>query len=383
MTSPLNTGVVATSRMSDEWRVPIHPAHLDRIPADLRAKLTFERGYGERFNVSDAELAGKVGGLASREEILSDCDVVILAKPVEEDLRELHEGGVLWGWPHCVQQQPITQAAIDRRLTLIAFEAMYNWLGPERRDMHIFCRNNELAGYCAVLHALHLCRLDGLYGPGANAVILSFGSVSRGAYYALSGRGFDNTTIYVEWPVHLVRDRPPNSCFRRMRRGGPRQPAAVVDAPGDTRRPLVEVLAESDVIVNAILQDTDNPFTYMQPGDETRLKPGSLIIDVSCDRGMGFPFAQPTSFETPTFPAGAATYYAVDHTPSYLWNAASSEISDALLPYLETVMAGPEDWAKNPTIARAIEIRDGVIENQKILSFQRRRTSYPHAVEAQ
>ena len=165
------------------------------FPPELCARLTLECGYGERFGVSDAELAGKVGALAPREQILSTCDVVILAKPLEQDLRELHEGGVLWGWPHCVQQEQITQAAIDRRLTLIAFEAMYNWLGPDRRDMHIFCRNNELAGYCAVLHAMHLCRLDGLYGPGATAVILSFGSVSRGAYYALSRRGYDDITI--------------------------------------------------------------------------------------------------------------------------------------------------------------------------------------------
>lgn len=382
VTLPLNTGVIATSRMSDELRVPIHPAHLDRIPAELRQRLTLERGYGERFGVSDADLAGKVGGLASREEILAACDVVILAKPVEQDLRELHEGGVLWGWPHCVQQEPITQAAIDRRLTLIAFEAMYNWLGPERPDMHIFSRNNELAGYCAVLHALHLRRLDGLYGPGASAAILSFGSVSRGAYYALNRRGFDDLAVYVEWPVHLVRDKPPNACFRRMRRGEPDRPAAVVDGPDGSQRPLVDVLAESDVIVNAILQDTDNPFTYMQAGDEARLKPDSLIIDVSCDRGMGFPFAKPTSFETPTFAVGPATYYGVDHTPSYLWKAASWEISDALLPYLATVMGGSERWAKNPTIARAIEIRDGAVENPKILSFQRRGASYPHLIEA-
>jgi len=168
---------------------------LTGFPPELCARLTLECGYGERFGVSDAELAGKVGALAPREQILSTCDVVILAKPLEQDLRELHEGGVLWGWPHCVQQEQITQAAIDRRLTLIAFEAMYNWLGPDHRDMHIFCRNNELAGYCAVLHAMHLCRLDGLYGPGATAVILSFGSVSRGAYYALSRRGYDDITI--------------------------------------------------------------------------------------------------------------------------------------------------------------------------------------------
>jgi hypothetical protein len=71
-------------------------------------------------------------------------------------------------------------------------------------------------------------------------------------------------------------------------------------------------------------------------------------------------------------------YYAVDHSPSYLWNSASSEISEALLPFLETVLAGPAAWDSNETIRRAIEIRDGVVLNPDVLEFQQRQSGYPH-----
>ena len=54
-------------------------------------------------------------------------------------------------------------------------------------------------------------------------------------------------------------------------------------------------------------------------------------------------------------------YYAVDHSPSYLWDSATWEISEALLPFLRTVIAGPDAWDADETIRRAIEIRDGVI----------------------
>ena len=73
-------------------------------------------------------------------------------------------------------------------------------------------------------------------------------------------------------------------------------------------------------------------------------------------------------------------YYAVDHSPSYLWNSATWEISEALLPHIETVLAGPAAWNETPTISRAIEIRDGVVLNPGILSFQHRDDAYPHAV---
>ncbi len=43
-------------------------------------------------------------------------------------------------------------------------------------------------------------------------------------------------------------------------------------------------------------------------------------------------------------------------------------------------MSGPEAWEADPTLAPAIEIREGVIQNPKILSFQHRAPQYPHPV---
>ncbi len=64
---PLSLGVLGRSRKEHERRLPIHPAHLERIDPDLRARIMLEPGYGERFGVPDAELAALVGGVRSRE----------------------------------------------------------------------------------------------------------------------------------------------------------------------------------------------------------------------------------------------------------------------------------------------------------------------------
>ena len=128
-----------------------------------------------------------------------------------------------------------------------------------------------------------------------------------------------------------------------------------------------------------MLQDTDAPLTFLREDDLAILVPGTLIVDVSCDEGMGFSWAKPTSFSQPTFSVGNnVIYYGVDHSPSYLWNSATWEISEALLPYLEDVLTGPHAWNENETLRRAIEIRDGVIQNPSILSFQHRSPDYPH-----
>jgi alanine dehydrogenase len=72
---------------------------------------------------------------------------------------------------------------------------------------------------------------------------------------------------------------------------------------------------------------------------------GTLIVDVSTDMGMGFKLGAPDSFTQPVIEvANGVHYYAVDHSPSYLWNSATWEISEALLPHIETVLAGPVMW---------------------------------------
>jgi alanine dehydrogenase len=94
---------------------------------------------------------------------------------------------------------------------------------------------------------------------------------------------------------------------------------------------------------------------------------------------MGFSWARPTSFAEPTFTVGDNVhYYGVDHSPSHLWNSATWEISEALLPHLRTVLTGPVGWDADATVRRAIDIRDGVIQNSSILSFQGRSPDYPH-----
>ena len=51
-------------------------------------------------------------------------------------------------------------------------------------------------------------------------------------------------------------------------------------------------LAGYDVIVNAVLQDPNAPWMFIDQADLQRLRPGTLIVDVSCDRGMAFACAE-------------------------------------------------------------------------------------------
>ncbi|WP_315093383.1 N(5)-(carboxyethyl)ornithine synthase [uncultured Cellulomonas sp.] len=374
----LRLGVLATSRKPDERRLPIHPGHLERIDADLRAQMILERGYGARFGIADDQLAPLVGQMSDRAEVIAQADVVLLPKPQASDLEDLRDGQVLWGWPHCVQDRRITQLAIDKRLTLIAWEAMNHWQADGGFGLHVFHKNNELAGYCSVLHALQLCGSTGDYGRRLSAVVIGFGATARGAVTALNAHGIHDVRVLTNREIAAVGSPIPSVDIIHFDHDPEDPSESTVTSEGGPVR-LAPYLAENDIVVNCTLQDPNAPLTYLHTSDLGEFRPGSLIVDVSVDEGMGFSWARPTSFADPMFTVGDTTnYYAVDHSPSLLWNSTTWEISEALMPFLRTVMAGPESWASSDTIQRAVEIEDGRIRNQAILTFQGRSAEYPH-----
>ena len=121
---------------------------------------------------------------ARASELIAECDVIALPKPLHADVAALRPGQVLWGWPHCVQDAELTQVAIDRRLTMIAWEAMNHWtrdgdvqparLPQEQRARRLLLRPARAPA----------ARHSGHYGPGLRAAVISFGATARGAVAA-------------------------------------------------------------------------------------------------------------------------------------------------------------------------------------------------------
>jgi alanine dehydrogenase len=371
----MKIAVFGTSEKENEKRLPLYPEHIPFLSEKVKSFLYFEKGYGEGFGYSDQQLGMGSSSFLSRDELFKECDILILPKPTVKDLSNMHEKQVLWGWAHCVQQHEIAQIAIDKKITIVAWEAMHHWHNS-KKELHIFYKNNEIAGYASVIHSLELLGLDGHYGPRRKVLIISYGSVSRGAIYALQGRGFNNLHVYTRRPVHLVADQNPDVYYYHLYL----QNDEYYCAPpiGNPKR-FIDEISDSDIIINGILQDPVHPSIFVRNDQISSLKRNTLIIDVSCDEGMGFEFAVPTSFENPMIRlANNINYYSVDHTPSYLWNAASREISKALIPFLTRLIENGFDFHKDTTLLNAIEIEDGNIRNKEIAKFQKRNEMYPH-----
>ena len=370
MTKELIIGVVGTSTKKNERRVPIHPDHFLLIEESIRKRMYIEEGYGKRFNINDDVLKDLFAGVLSREELFKQCKIILIAKPTIHDANLFQEGQIIWGWVHCVQGKAITDIALVKKMTYITWESMNSWEKDKVWKSHILQKNNEIAGYAGILHSFQLQGITGHYGKKRKAAIIGHGSVARGAAYALNGEGINEITMFSPLPIHTIADPVLRTNYKQFRRVRNNETEVLIN---NNPKPLVEVLSKYDLIINAIFQDSDNPFMYIKNSQISLLKKNSTIIDISCDEKMGFEFAKPTTFDNPTFQLGnGITYYGVDHTPSFLWNSASYEISFALIPFLKTVLDGKDSWENDSVIRNAIEIEDGIIKNPKIITFQKR-----------
>ena len=367
----MDIAVIGTSKKENEKRVAIHPDHISQISVNIRNHLFFEKGYGIPFNMEDEAICSLTGNcLIEREKLLRDYKAILITKPVAEDFKEIQNGTLVWGWLHSVQQSIITQIAIDKKLTLIAWENMY--YQGERDLLHIFSKNNEMAGYCGVQHALQLTGTDGNFGPSRKVIVISFGSVSRGAIYALKGHGFSDITVYTQRPSFLAANKIPGIQYKQIIKDD-MGVLETVNINGE-KISFINELTTADIIVNGILQNPNDPLIFIGGNDIAEFTKTCLVIDISCAIGMGFSFAHPTNFSNPIFKIGKIKYYAVDHTPTLLWDSATWEISNCILPYLPYIV----EQSDNKVLNDAIDIKDGKILNRDILSYQNRSLIYPY-----
>lgn len=363
-------GVFGTSNKKYEKRIPLHPELFDLIPEKIKKQLFFEEKYANELGITESFLNEHFGGVLSRDKLFDKTDVWLLPKPEKNDYQYFSEGKILWGWPHCVQGIDITQAAIDEKMTIVAWEAMYGG----KDNTHVFYRNNELAGFAAVQHMMMLTGRNGYFGRKLKAAVMGFGATARGAISSLKSLGINNITVFSQRPSYLINAPVESVNYKQMK---------VIDGECFLENNYFEdvnaatELADYDLVVNCILQNPLQPINFISENEISYINKQLDIIDISCDEGMGFYFAKPTTFDTPMLKINNyINYYSVDHTPTLYWDSASYEITKSIIEFLPMFVDG--QWQKNKVLDEAVEIIDGKIVNNKILDFQKRHSIPPY-----
>lgn len=297
------------------------------LPEDVRkvsqpSNLLFETGYGVALGFDDD--AYKLAGakISRREDVLS-CDIICDPKVGDADYLGELQSQTVFGWMHAVLNRDITDKLIAGRLTAYAWEEMYE------NGRHVFWRNNEIAGEAAIAHAY---LIHGVFPYSTKVAVLGKGNIARGAIRALYSMGADVQQY----------DRHSEALLR-------------------------EELPGYDVVVNAILWNKLRKDHIIYRDDLKRMKRGSMIVDISCDRAGAIETSIPTTIAEPSYFVDGIRHYVVDHTPALFYKSTSVAISSVMPKYLSALMDGK--WCGND---RALIIKDGIIIDQTINNFQGR-----------
>ena len=308
------------------------------LPEDLGkvrrvGQLYFETGYGLALGIPDQDYLDRGAHVVSREEALR-CDCICDMKLGDQDyLNQVAPGKFLFGWAHAVQDQDFTTAAMAGRHTVLAWEEIYE------DGRYVFYRNREIAGEAAILQAiLYLGKMP----YESRVAIYGSGQTAKGAMRILHGLGAD-VDMY-KWRNWAL--------FRKN-------------------------MDQYDMLVNCCMWDTANSHRLIYREDLKKLKPGCMIVDVSCDPELEIETSHPTTIDNPVYEVDGVLHYAVDNTPALFPITVSRSFSRLLAPMVDRVLS--DDLTEE--MEKAVVIRDGAIIDQRIADFRQRGGAAPRPVE--
>lgn len=312
------------SHKNNEKRRALLPEDLSRI--NCLDSLLFEEGYGESLGITDAEYTEKGVRFAPREEVLKS-DVLVDVKLGDADyLDQIRPGTILCGWAHSVQNIDFTSETLRAKHTVVAWENIYEY------GRYIFYRNREIAGEAAILQGFRYC---GKMPYDTKVAIIGNGQTAKGAMRVLTALGAEVDVF----------GRRLEKTFRMM-------------------------MGEYDVIVNCVLWDTDRTDRIIYRDDLKRLRPGTLIIDVSCDPHLEIETSHPTTIDDPVYVVDGIIHYAVDNTPAMFPYTVTKIISSHFAPYVDPLATN--HYPQN--LSDAIDVTQGVIVNDAIRRFREARS---------
>ena len=125
-------------------------------------------------------------------------------------------------------------------------------------------------------------------------------------------------------------------------------------------------MSNYDVLVNCVMWDTHRKDRLIYREDLKRLRPGTLIIDVSCDPYLEIETSNPTTIDDPVYIVDGIVHYAVDNTPAMYPVTVTRNLSRAFSPYVDMLVQNC--YCDN--LKRAIVIENGHIIDKNIADFR-------------
>jgi len=316
---------VPHERKATENRVGLTPSAAGAL-ARAGHHVIVESSTGEASRFADDDYRQAGASIAYKfEEVAGRSDLLLKVSGLSpRDVPLLHEGQTVLGFHHLAASgRPLLQSLLDSGVTLIGCEVIED----ERGELHVLRAMSEIAGQLAVHTGAHYLEthsggrgilLGGAPGiPAAHVVILGAGVVGLWAARVAAGNMAQVTLL----------DRRADA----LRRAGEMLGRGVVTELAHEQS-IARAVAYADVLIGAVLIRGERTSRAVSRAMVERMKPGSVIVDVSIDQGGCVETSRPTTLDDPVFVEKGVTHYCVPNMASAVARTASLALTGALLP---------------------------------------------------
>jgi len=350
----MNIGV-PKERRPFEFRVGLSPAGAQMLTQQgHHCFVEHDAGIGAGFSDQDYERSGATI-VYSPEEAYGRADLALkFARPLQYELEWLPAGIALAGYLYLASsRQDRIDTLLAKKITSIAWEQVE--LPDGSRP--VLSALSQIGGQMTAQIAARLLQnndggkgimLGGMPGVApAEVVIIGAGMAGVSATRAFLGLGAHVTVLDQSIDVlQRIYDRFPS-----------------IGTMVATKRNIERCCAYADVVVGAVSVPGERSPIVVSREVVAKMKPRSVIIDLSIDQGGCFETSRPTKHDYPTYIEEGVIHYCVPNLPGVVARTATHAFMNFALPFIsELANLGVEEAIKrNSGIAAAINTRNGEI----------------------
>jgi len=333
----------------NENRVALTPEAVGVMVANGH-RVVVETRAGNGASYSDTDYSDAGAKIAPDKKEVFECDILVKSAPVSEAECELLKPNqyIISPIHLAVMKREILQKMMNKRITALSFENLKDDTGhnPIVRSM------SEIAGSSVMLIAGQYLSnanngkgvlVGGISGiPPTKVIIIGAGIV--GEYAARTALAMGASVKIFDNSIYRLK--------RLQNNIGVRLWTSVIEP-----KILAKQLKTCDVAVGALSSSGGRTPIVVTEEMVSNMRPGSVIVDVSIDRGGCFETSEVTSHEKPVFTKYEVIHYCVPNIPSGFARTASQAISNVLMPLL---LETADDGGIDNVIWYRINIRSGI-----------------------
>ena len=351
---------IPTEIKNNEYRVAITPAGVAELTRRGHEVLV-QAGAGEGSAITDGDFkAAGAQTVESADAVWADADLLLKVKePIEAEYGRMRKGQTLFTYLHLAASRPCTDALMASGTTSIAYETVQTADGA----LPLLAPMSEVAGrLSAQVGAYHLMRTQGGRGVlmggvpgvrGADVVVIGGGVSGQNAAAVALGMGAEVTLLDLSIP--------------KLRELDARFAGRVRTVTSNAFE-LDRAVRSADLVIGAVLVPGARAPKLVSNELVSRMRPGSVLVDIAIDQGGCFADSRPTTHDDPTYPVHDTVFYCVANMPGAVPHTSTHALTNATLPYV--VALAQKDWRDalraDPALAHGLSTHEGQLASDEV-----------------